>query len=62
MSVNSTVVAGSPPKALTLAEIHRRLESCPPIPSLKSIQGALRELLAAGEFGSLRAGTFRDQS
>ena len=47
MSVNSTVAAGVPPKALTLVEIHRRLESCPPIPSLKSIQGALRELLAA---------------
>ena len=39
MSVNSTVAAGSPPKALTLPEIHRRLQSCPPIPSLKSIQG-----------------------
>ncbi len=47
MSVNSTVAIGSSPKALTLPEIHRRLQSCPPIPSLKSIQGALRELLAA---------------
>ncbi|NBP24773.1 MAG: HDOD domain-containing protein, partial [Proteobacteria bacterium] len=47
MSVNSTVAAGSIPKALSLAEIQRRLQSCPPIPSLKSIQGALRELLAA---------------
>ena len=47
MSVNSTVIAGTPPKALSLAEINRRLQSCPPIPSLKSIQGALRELLAA---------------
>ena len=32
---------------LPQAEILRRLESCPPIPSLRSIQGALRELLAA---------------
>lgn len=47
MSVNTTVTEGVPPKALSLAEINRRLQSCPPIPSLKSIQGALRELLAA---------------
>lgn len=47
MSVNTTVAEGSPPKALSMAEITRRLQSCPPIPSLKSIQGALRELLAA---------------
>ena len=47
MSVNTTGVEAAPPKPLPLAEIHRRLQSCPPIPSLKSIQGALRELLAA---------------
>ena len=47
MSVNTTVADEAPPKPLSLAEITRRLQSCPPIPSLKSIQGALRELLAA---------------
>ncbi|MFM7805999.1 MAG: HDOD domain-containing protein [Verrucomicrobiota bacterium] len=45
--MNTTGVEAAPPKPLPLAEIHRRLQSCPPIPSLKSIQGALRELLAA---------------
>jgi len=47
MSVNTTVADEAPPKPLSLAEIKRRLQSCPPIPSLKSIQGALSELLAA---------------
>jgi HD-like signal output (HDOD) protein len=47
MSVKPTVTEEAPPKPLPLAEITRRLQSCPPIPSLKSIQGALRELLAA---------------
>jgi len=35
------------PRPFTLAEIQNRVRLCPRLPSLRSIQGALRELLAA---------------
>ena len=45
----TTVVSQAPPRPLTRAQIEKRLTHCPRLPSLSSINSALRELLGADQ-------------